>query len=49
MALFELDKLIEQEIVPLYYGRYVDDVILVMENNSQFSSSNQVWEDIQKG
>ncbi len=44
MALFELDKLIEQEIVPLYYGRYVDDVILVMENNSQFSSSNQVWE-----
>ena len=25
MALFQLDQLIQKEIVPLYYGRYVDD------------------------
>lgn len=44
VALFELDKLIEQEIVPLYYGRYVDDIILVMENGANFQDSIDVWD-----
>lgn len=44
MALIELDQLIQKEIVPLYYGRYVDDLILVMANNSSFNSTKQVWE-----
>lgn len=43
MALIELDKIIQQEMTPLYYGRYVDDILLVLENTSQFSTSEQVW------
>lgn len=34
-ALFKLDQFIEQQVVPLYYGRYVDDILLVMENTSK--------------
>lgn len=44
VALIELDRLIEQQIVPLYYGRYVDDLILVMENGSEIKSTEQLWE-----
>lgn len=44
MALFELDKLIEEEIVPIYYSRYVDDILLVMKNGSNFSTRTEVWE-----
>jgi len=44
MALIELDQIIQQEVMPIYYGRYVDDIILVLENTSQFSTSEQVWE-----
>lgn len=43
MALFELDTLVEKEIVPLYYGRYVDDILLVMENGSEFNSKKDLW------
>jgi len=42
--LVELDDLIERHIVPLYYGRYVDDVILVMENGAKFASTTEIWE-----
>lgn len=44
MALIELDRLIEQQVAPLYYGRYVDDILLVMENGARFSSTAQLWE-----
>lgn len=44
VALFELDQLIEREVVPLYYGRYVDDIILVMENGAGLKSSIDVWD-----
>lgn len=44
IALIELDRLVEQEVVPLYYGRYVDDLILVMENGSDIQSTEQLWE-----
>jgi hypothetical protein len=43
LALIELDQVIQKEIVPLHYGRYVDDIILVMENGPQFTSSDDVW------
>jgi hypothetical protein len=43
MALIELDQLIEEQVVPLYYGRYVDDIILVMENGAHFRSSADLW------
>lgn len=44
MALIELDRLIEQQVAPLYYGRYVDDILLVMENGADFRSTIQLWE-----
>lgn len=44
MALIELDRFIEQEVVPLYYGRYVDDVLLVMENGAKFTTDSEVWD-----
>lgn len=44
MALIELDRKIQQEASPLYYGRYVDDIMLVMEDGFGFESSNAVWE-----
>ena len=44
IALIELDRLIEQEIAPLYYGRYVDDILVVMENGAGFRSAVQLWE-----
>lgn len=44
IALIELDRLIERQVVPLYYGRYVDDLILVMENGSDIQSTEQLWD-----
>lgn len=42
-ALFHLDQFIEQQVVPLYYGRYVDDILLVMENTSNIKSIKEFW------
>lgn len=44
MALVELDRAIERELVPLYYGRYVDDIMLAMEDASKFTIQEDVWE-----
>ncbi|TFD88581.1 Reverse transcriptase [Cryobacterium lactosi] len=43
MALIELDRAMEREVVPLYYGRYVDDIMLVMENGKGFSTPTELW------
>ena len=48
VVLAELDFAIEREVTPLYYGRYVDDIILVMENTNKFKSVEQVWNWIQQ-
>ena len=44
MALVELDRIVERQIAPLYYGRYVDDILLVMENGAGFRSTDELWE-----
>ncbi|WP_429091352.1 reverse transcriptase domain-containing protein [Aeromonas rivipollensis] len=44
VALTELDRVVEQQLVPLYYGRYVDDILLVMENGAGFRSTSELWE-----
>jgi len=44
IALIELDRKIEANVVPLYYGRYVDDILLVVENKAEFRSPSQLWE-----
>jgi len=43
-ALIRLDQFIEEQVVPLYYGRYVDDILLVMENTSNIKTTDQFWE-----
>lgn len=43
-ALLLFDEQIEKEIIPLYYGRYVDDIILVFENTNKFNERDDVWE-----
>jgi hypothetical protein len=43
-ALIRLDQFIEQQVVPLYYGRYVDDILLVMENASDVKTTDQFWD-----
>lgn len=44
IAVVELDRLVEQQLAPLYYGRYVDDILLVMENGASFRSTAELWE-----
>ena len=44
VALVELDRMVEQQLAPLYYGRYVDDILLVMENGARFRSTIELWE-----
>lgn len=44
VALAELDRIVEQQIAPLYYGRYVDDILLVMESGVSFRSTTELWE-----
>lgn len=43
IALIELDRCIERQVVPIYYGRYVDDILLVMENGADFRSTKDLW------
>lgn len=42
-ALIFFDRCIEKDLVPLYYGRYVDDIIIVLENTNDFSSVSDIW------
>ncbi|MEH6387443.1 MAG: reverse transcriptase domain-containing protein [Pseudomonas profundi] len=43
-ALIQLDQFIHQQVVPLYYGRYVDDILLVMNNTSRLTTSADFWD-----
>ncbi|MDP3126386.1 MAG: RNA-directed DNA polymerase [Thiobacillus sp.] len=40
------DKMIRRELAPLYYGRYVDDVLLVLDNQRGMASDEEVWRHI---
>ena len=42
-ALIKLDQFVEEQVVPLYYGRYVDDILLVMENTSSIKTTDEFW------
>ena len=44
IALAELDRFVEEQCAPLYYGRYVDDILLVMENGAGFRSTAELWD-----
>lgn len=44
VALVELDRFMEQQVGPIYYGRYVDDIMLVMDNSADLKSPSDLWE-----
>jgi hypothetical protein len=44
VALIELDRAIDNQVSPLYYGRYVDDILLVIRKSDDFQSTSNVWE-----
>lgn len=44
LALIELDRVIEQQVKPLHYGRYVDDIMLVLPAGPNLRSEEEVWE-----
>jgi len=44
LALIELDRLMKEEIKPIYYGRYVDDIILVLDDDPRLITQDDVWD-----
>ena len=43
LALVELDRVAIEEFKPAYYGRYVDDIILVIEEDGKLDTHSDVW------
>lgn len=48
LLLIFLDRQIEQEIKPLYYGRYVDDIFLVVKDGNNISKPKDFWNYLNK-
>lgn len=47
-VLAAFDKAVEAELGPIFYGRYVDDVLLVLENREHLTSPDEIWGSISK-
>lgn len=43
VILLKLDQQIENGLVPLYYGRYVDDIFIVLKDTKAITSTEQLW------
>lgn len=43
VLLHEFDEFVQRETSPLYYGRYVDDVLLVLDNYRDISTVDEFW------
>lgn len=43
ILLWQLDKEIETEIRPIYYGRYVDDIFIVLEDVGTITNPGECW------
>ncbi|MET4004292.1 hypothetical protein ABIB48_003030 [Arthrobacter sp. UYCu511] len=43
LAMTGFDRAIRETIRPYYYGRYVDDIIIVMPSVQDFKTGNDVW------
>jgi hypothetical protein len=42
VLLLEFDRLILKQLAPIYYGRYVDDIFLVLRDTGAFTSADKV-------
>lgn len=43
LALADLDRLASEEFKPLYYGRYVDDIMIVLDSDVALDDQSDVW------
>lgn len=43
LVLQDFDKQVVEEIKPRYYGRYVDDVIIILESSEPFKRKEEAW------
>lgn len=48
LLLAKFDEKIERDLNPAYYGRYVDDIFIVLKDNSKMNSRTDVWNYIAK-
>lgn len=48
VLLADFDRQIEQKLDPVYYGRYVDDIFLVINDNNRFSDADGVIDHLTK-
>lgn len=48
LLLTSFDKQIEEELNPLYYGRYVDDLFIVINDNGHIQNSQDFWKYVDK-
>lgn len=48
LVLLGFDQFIERNLQPLYYGRYVDDVFLVMRDGIALKNAEELWDRIEK-
>ena len=46
LALVDFDKAIQDNLQPASYGRYVDDILIVLEKRKNFVNRKSVWEAI---
>ena len=44
VALLAFDRAVKRDLTPIYFGRYVDDVFLVLQNSHDFATSTKVGE-----
>ncbi len=48
LSLLAFDQFIADDVQPLYYGRYVDDIFLVMRMAPQIRNAGDIWQRMQK-
>ncbi|QQT61209.1 RNA-directed DNA polymerase [Sphingobacterium multivorum] len=48
LVLAKFDKKVEEELSPAYYGRYVDDIFIVLNDNTQLTTRDKIWNYISK-
>lgn len=48
VLLYEMDRALVDALHPIYYGRYVDDVFLVIKDSGRIKSAEALWQYISK-
>lgn len=43
LALADFDRLVSEEFKPLYYGRYVDDIMIVLDGDATLNDQDDLW------